>query len=152
MLPRRGHYVEYSISDAYRNDQSLRSEIEYSVKERRRAARSLSYLFRQARLIGKVHNRFAQAHRATIDLVDARWRANEHLSTPNYMYLVRLVEALGPEEGLRVFVDRYRRLGSRRFGIFAGRASYNKRDVAAFSAINRLADRSMKDIVVTSKD
>jgi hypothetical protein len=69
-----------------------------------------------------------------------------------HMYLIRLVEALGPEKGIRVFLDRFRELGPRRFRICAGRAIYNRRDLMAFSALNRLDDRSMKDIVVTSED
>jgi hypothetical protein len=152
VLPRRGHYVEYSISDAYRNNSSLRSEIENSVKERRHEARLLSLVFRQVRLLGEVRERFAHDHRATIDIVNARWHADKLLNMTYHMYLVRLVEVLGPEKGIRVFLDRFRELGARRFRICAGRAIYNKGDLLAFSAFNRLADRTMKDIVVTIED
>jgi len=136
VLPKRGHYVEYSISDAYREDDALRSEIEHSAKWRRETRRLMLKIFRNP--FFAIRQKFERDYQATVDLVNARWGADNLLDATEYMCLVRLVYILGPEDGMGLFQRRLKQLGPRKFQAFAGSVAYSKRDLRRLSAYYRL--------------
>jgi len=146
VLPKRGHHVEYSISDAYHENEALRPEIEHSAKGRRETRRLTLKIFRNP--FFAMRQKFERDYQATIDLVNARWGAGRLLGSTEYMYLVRLVHIFGPEDGMRLFLGRLKQLRARKFRTFAGNFTYSNRDLRRLSAYYRSVDRSMKDVRV----
>jgi len=128
VLKRRGHYVTYSINNAY--DILSRIEVECSASERRKFYKTLARLSKVRSIFEDDLRRFNGRYRGSIDLLKTRLPETSRMPVAQYRYLVRLIDSLGEEEGIRRFLEEYekwRELGPLAFTQFASNEVFGKR-------------------------
>jgi hypothetical protein len=136
VLRRKGHYVVYSINKAYDSVSEL--EVEYTAKERRQFYNSLARFSKVMSIIEDDSRRFHRRYRDSIDLLKARSPVTSRLPFAQYRYLVRLIDRLGEEEGLRTFLNEYQKrieLGPLAFIQFASNEVFGKRKLKRVSTL-----------------
>jgi DNA-binding HxlR family transcriptional regulator len=107
VLKKKGHHVTYSVNDSYQKNMALSAEIELTVKDREKLVRKSGKTYRSLQLFAKQYEKMRRYYAKRMKLMREQWPEAEKLPAGQYLDLVRLVDILGEEEGLKRFLKEY---------------------------------------------